>query len=939
MKRLLVGLAMTALVPLIGCSKPAAKQDPVVLDQADLPEVATKQIQALLAEKEGRSPSERKIGSQLLYARSGKFTSTLQASKDPAKQITSLVKSDAKGRFLVDISGDPATVVGQVAAVGGEVVATSTPHQGLRAWVPQDRLDELAANATVRAIRPALLATTSRVDQPGADPKFHASREERVAAVQRAQAAWAARNVPPAAGGAVTNAGSVTSEGVAAHGADKARKLYNADGRGVTVGVLSDSDDLREESIASGDLPADTIAIPGQDGRPGSGEGTAMMEIVHEVAPAAKIVFATAFNSPESFADNIRALRFTYHADIIVDDVIYFFESPYEDDIIAQAVADVTADGALYFSSAGNGGNANDGTSGTWEGDFKPAGTLSSLPTGYTVHNFGNKVISNRIESGGGPLFLHWSDPGTLDNPASSNDYDLFLLSPDMQEVVLASTDLQDGAGLPLEFLGFNIPAGYRVVVAKKANAEVRAIRLVLSNGEFGISTGGGTWGHNSTAGGFGVAAVDSAVAAGGEFIAGPTTQVEVFSSDGPRRIFYDRNNNPIDEDAVTFAEGGGELRNKPDIAGADGVSTTLPSFTGLNPFFGTSAAAPHVAAIAALVKSAKPTASPNQIRRALLEGAVDIEAAGADRDSGRGVASALGALNKAGAPLAVFLETNAVTITPVGTTLLGPGASGTIRVQLINNGGANATAVSATLTTTSPDVTITRATSSYPTVFAGSTATNPTAFAFTISPTAPCGIKIPFTLTVNYTGNGPKPVALTFGAQTGQPSSTFETTTYAGAPAAIPDGDTVGVDVPLAVATAGAVSKVVFHLDGSACSTAIGSTTVGVDHSWVGDLTFTLTAPDGTAVTLINAAGGRNNSGNNFCQTVLSDGAASSIQTVTSAQAPFTGTFSPANPQSGFAGATAAGTWNLHVVDGAFIDSGSVRAFGIDVYGFTCTP
>ena len=65
-------------------------------------------------------------------------------------------------------------------------------------------------------------------------------------------------------------------------------------------------------------------------------------------------------SSPASFARNIKNLR-TAGCDIIVDDVGYFDESPFQDDIIAQAVDDVTADGAMFFSSAGNEGNFDDG--------------------------------------------------------------------------------------------------------------------------------------------------------------------------------------------------------------------------------------------------------------------------------------------------------------------------------------------------------------------------------------------------------------------------------------------------------------------------------------------------------------------------------------------------------------------------------------------------
>src|SRR5262249_58602706 len=110
----------------------------------------------------------------------------------------------------------------------------------------------------------------------------------------------------------------------------------------------------------------------------------------------------------------------------------------------------------------------------------------------------------------------------------------------------------------------------------------------------------------------------------------------------------------------LTFASHGGVSRAKPDLSAADGVTTTLPAGSGLNPFFGTSAAAPHAGAVAALIKSVIPSITPAQVRTAMQNGSIDIEELGTDRNSGRGVVSALNALRLAGAP-------------PAGVPVLGP--------------------------------------------------------------------------------------------------------------------------------------------------------------------------------------------------------------------------------------------------------------------------
>lgn len=177
-----------------------------------------------------------------------------------------------------------------------------------------------------------------------------------------------------------------------------------------------------------------------------------MLEIIHDLAPGAQLYFATAFVSWAGFAQNILDLR-AAGCDIIVDDVEYFNESPFQDGIIAQAVNSVTADGALYFSSAGNSGNLNDGTSGVWEGDFVNGGTVMIDGHAAIAHSFGATIFntSPTSQSGSSATQLFWSDP----LGASSNDYDLYILDETGTTVLRRSDNYQTGTQNPYEILDF----------------------------------------------------------------------------------------------------------------------------------------------------------------------------------------------------------------------------------------------------------------------------------------------------------------------------------------------------------------------------------------------------------------------------------------------------------------------------------------------------
>ena len=594
---------------------------------------------------EQRTPPQQKLNPQLQDA----LRAPLQ--KPTAAGISRLQATDpdAKNeRVMVDIRADvtPA-VLTRIRELGGTVINSVRKYQAIRAQLPLRSVEMLAALDEIRTIRPADEART------------------RAQASTRSPAPGTRKADTP-----VTRKDD-TTEGDVAHRANLARRTHGVDGTGIGIGVISDGVRSLADRQATGDLPARVTVLPGQAGR--GDEGTALLEIVHDLAPGAELYFATGFGGEARMAENIEALC-EAGANVIVDDIGYTLEAAFQDGIVSKGVNAAVTDGCFFFSAGGNDGNLTYGTTGVWEGDYA-AGT-SLIVDGETLgvrHDFGGGMEANEVSgsgfSGVSAIVLQWADP----LGASTNDYDLFLINED-GDVVASSTDTQDGTQDPIESIrSFFNYSGLSVVIVKASGSD-RYLRVHAFDGRLEIQTAGNLYGHAAAENAVVVAMVDVRTAAGTGGVFNGTESVRANNSDGPRRIFFEPDGTAIK--AGNFSSTGGKLLQKPDLTAATCVSTATPGFS---TFCGTSAAAPHAAAIAALMLAA--AGGPNEVTLARLRkgmttgtAVLDIEATGVDRDSGAGIVMAPGTVDavdvavadRNGAPTVENAESDR-TLTPGG--------------------------------------------------------------------------------------------------------------------------------------------------------------------------------------------------------------------------------------------------------------------------------
>ena len=366
----------------------------------------------------------------------------------------------------------------------------------------------------------------------------------------------------------------LAGEGDRAHRADWVRDAYNVKGAGVTVCVLSDSIDNGNGALAEARrvhaLPPEPqlTAVPGEEGS-ATGEGAAMLEIIHKIAPDAKLVFATARGGTDHVAANIRTLVSpTYGCQIIVDDIFFRDEPPFQDGAISIAINEAAAKGVLVISAAGNYGNYAAGTSGTWEGDFVDGGP-SPITTSGIAHRFAPGKLYATLTQATSLIAVYWNDEWS----SPTSNYALFVTDANnaviayqagrtgfAYQYVDASADLARPKFLP----------GDRIWVIKGARSPARYLRISTLGGQIDADarpTEGSVFGHSAASNVLSVGAVDlpSPLAA---YSRDREIVVNSRTADGKRRIFYKADKSPIPPPGnLLKGTNGGSSLLKPDLA------------------------------------------------------------------------------------------------------------------------------------------------------------------------------------------------------------------------------------------------------------------------------------------------------------------------------------------------------------------------------------
>jgi len=529
-----------------------------------------------------------------------------------AREPTASARFDSQGRVQIAVHYDCAsrTPIGALRTAGLAVGASVhvPPLCSIEGWVHTRDIPEMASLGAVRSVD---LPRYSRIIKPV------------TRSFPRAQSSVSA---------------IIDGNAVSITRADQFIGATGKNGAGVAIGMMSDDVASLALIQSRGELPQDikVLTPTGQSSpaRPSTDEGTMLLEELHAVAPGASLNFC----APQTDVEYVRCLSelIAAGATIVADDLEYPGEDVMSaESALAQSVAALLAQNpnVLLFSAAGNENQS------FWQGPYAPtplATPLTCAANGQAdlyAQSFEGSVYETLAlyDTLSAPIYLQWADPFG----ESISNFDLYILDQDRQVLECipgaGSREVFDSDPDP------KLPTGLFNLVIGTPNPEFAGKFLKL----FVYGDGAAVLGSR-TAGGIAspqkfpprVATVGAVY--GGDAVA---DDIEPYSATGPIALEY-----PTPQSLQA-----------PSIVAPDGVYVdAVGTYFAVGPaqlFYGTSAATPNAAAIAALLRATFPSLSAARIQNALQKGAIELGAAAPNGVFGYGRVDALGSLQSLPAP------------------------------------------------------------------------------------------------------------------------------------------------------------------------------------------------------------------------------------------------------------------------------------------------
>jgi hypothetical protein len=411
--------------------------------------------------------------------------------------------------------------------------------------------------------------------------------------------------------------------------ADQFIQTTGKNGVGVTVGIMSDDVTSLAVIQSRGELPQHiTVLAPSSQGspEPPTDEGTMLLEELHAVAPGTSLIFC----APQTDVEYVSCLSelIAGGATVVADDLEYPAEDMMSaESSLARSVESLLAQNpnVLLFSAAGNENES------FWQGSYAPKLLASPLTCNSQADAYAQSFDGSPYEkltlydTLSAPIYLQWADPFGQ----NISNFDLYVMDQNLQVLECipgaGSRDVFDSDG------DSQLPSGTYHFVIGTPNTEFAGKFLKLF-----VYGDGAAFLGSTTPGSIGspqkflprVATVGAVY--GGDGIG---DGIEHYSATGPIELEY-----PTPESLQA-----------PVLAAPDGIYVDANgTFFTTGPadlFYGTSAATPNAAAIAALLRATFPSLSAARILGALQNGAVQLGGAAPNGIFGYGRVDAVGAL------------------------------------------------------------------------------------------------------------------------------------------------------------------------------------------------------------------------------------------------------------------------------------------------------